>query len=589
MLPFNNKQILSALVKAGVLSEKEVEKIKKDIKEENKDLDDYLVEKNIATEKIIYSAIADYLKVPFIDLKNQTIEPEILFTISEPIAVSHQFVAFDKKGEEICLAALDPDDIQIFEFMEKKTGAKPKIFLTYPESFNAVIKQYHKGLDADLQDITSKKISTKDKLSYGSRDKNGDLEDKNLKKLAQDLPIVRIVDSIFEYAIFENASDIHIEPSEKEINVRYRIDGILRDVMSLPASAAPGITARIKVLSNLKLDEHRLPQDGRFKIENKEYKVSFRVSVLPVMDGEKIVMRLLWESGKILGLEQLGLQKEPLEILKRNIKKPHGMILVVGPTGSGKTTTLYTILGLLNQPGVNISTIEDPIEYRMPRVNQSQVASKIGFTFAGGLRSLLRQDPDIIMVGEIRDNETAEIAINAALTGHLVLSTLHTNDAVSTLPRLMEMGIPSFLVSSTCNIIIAQRLVRKICQNCISSYNLSDKEIEELEKSFNIKDILNSMAKAGIIKSKKTLKDLLFYKGKGCKQCSNQGYKGRVGIYEALEITPKISDLINKKATNAEIFSAAKEQGMFTIVEDGFAKAESGITTIEEIIRVSKE
>ncbi|NQU77156.1 type II/IV secretion system protein [Candidatus Falkowbacteria bacterium] len=577
MLPFSNNQILKSLVQTKVIPETEAEKIKEEIKKTKKNIIAYLVEENIVTEKMVYNSIADNLKIPFIDLKNQIINPEILFTIPEPIAQSHEVIAFAKNSEEISLATLDTEDIQIFEFLERKTGLKTKIHLTYPESFKAGLKQYHKGLKATFKDIT------------GPKTKKTEAKDKNLKKLAEDLPVIRIVDSVLEYAMFENASDIHIEPSEGEIVVRYRIDGILKDVMTLPKTVQSGIVARIKVLSDLKLDEHRLPQDGRFKVKNKENEVSFRVSILPVMDGEKVVMRLLWESGKILSLEDLGLQKYALETVKRNIKKPHGMLLVVGPTGSGKTTTLYTILNILNQPGINISTIEDPIEYRMERINQSQVNSKIGFTFSNGLRALLRQDPDMIMVGEIRDSETADIAVNAALTGHLVLSTLHTNNAIGTLPRLMEMGVPSFLVSSTTNIIIAQRLVRKICPNCIQSYNLSEKEIEELNKKFNMAEILKTMVNINTIKSKNILKDILFYKGKGCKQCNNDGYKGRIGVYEILEITPEISKLITKKVSDAEILAAARNQKMITVIEDGFIKAKNGTTSIEEVIRVTKE
>jgi len=372
--------------------------------------------------------------------------------------------------------------------------------------------------------------------------------------------------------------------------VRYRIDGILRNVMTLPKNVQSGIIARIKILSNLKVDEHRLPQDGRFKIATKEYKVSFRVSIIPTYGGEKIVMRLLPEKAQVLNLEQLGFQPGSLEIIKRNIAKPHGMVLVTGPTGSGKTTTLYTVLNMLNTPKVNILTIEDPIEYRMHHVNQSQVNPKIGYTFAGGLRAFLRQDPDIIMVGEIRDQETAEIAIHAAMTGHLVLSTLHTNDAPTTLPRLMEMGVPSFLVSSTTNVIIAQRLVRKICPNCIQSFNLDKQTIEELEKQLNIESILDTLQKEKtIVDAKKGLGSLLFYRGKGCKQCNNSGYKGRIGIYETLDITEQISEMILRKASRAELKEAAIKQGMLTIVEDGFIKAKNGITTIEEIMRVTKE
>jgi type II secretory ATPase GspE/PulE/Tfp pilus assembly ATPase PilB-like protein len=360
--------------------------------------------------------------------------------------------------------------------------------------------------------------------------------------------------------------------------------------MTLPKNVQSGIIARIKILTNLKVDEHRLPQDGRFKIATKEYKVSFRVSIIPTYDGEKIVMRLLHEKAQILNLEQLGFQPNSLEIVKRNIDKPHGMILVTGPTGSGKTTTLYTILNILNTPKVNILTVEDPIEYRMPHVNQSQVNTKIGYTFAAGLRAFLRQDPDIIMVGEIRDQETAEIAIHAAMTGHLVLSTLHTNDAPTTLPRLMEMGVPSFLVASTTNIIVAQRLVRKICPNCIQSYKLDKETIDELKKQLNIDSIMETMQKEkAIADAKKGIEALLFYRGKGCKQCNNSGYKGRIGIYETLEITEEMSELILRKASRNELKRQAISQGMLTIVEDGFLKAKNGVTTIEEIMRVTKE
>ena len=408
--------------------------------------------------------------------------------------------------------------------------------------------------------------------------------------MAQDLPIVRIVDTLLEYAIFEGASDIHIEPTEKDVVIRYRVDGVLRDVMRLPKSIQPGLIARIKILANLKIDEHRLPQDGRFKITTSDYKISFRVSIIPVFDGEKVVLRLLNESAEVLSLEQLGLQLKALELIKLNIKKPHGIILVTGPTGSGKTTTLYTLINLLNKPDVNISTIEDPIEYRMPRINQSQVNPKIGYTFAVGLRALLRQDPNIVMVGEIRDNETAEIAAHAAMTGHLVLSTLHTNDASTTPPRLLEMDIAPFILASTINVIIAQRLVRKICLNCIQSYTLTKKAVEDIEKRFNLKRMLEVLEREGIILSAKTpIDSLLFYRGKGCKQCNNTGYKGRIGIYEVLQVDTKIQNLILSRATTDEVRKAAEEQNMLTMQQDGFIKAKNGITTIEEVLRVTKE
>ncbi len=573
----SKKQIKKILEKADILSGLEFDKFAEEAKLKNKKIEAYLMEKKIITPLSLYESASQYYNVPFINLKGQTIRKDILFVIPEPIASTHKIIAFDGDNKNIKIATTNPDNLEIFEFIQKKTGLIPKINLTTPDSIRDGLKQYHKNLKAEFDYLTKEK-------------KDGKEQTQELKKLAEDLPVVRIVDTLLEYAIFQEASDIHIEPEEKDVVVRYRIDGILHDVMTLPKNVQSGIAARIKILANLKVDEHRMPQDGRFKISTPEYNVSFRVSIIPIFDGEKIVMRLLNERAQILNLEQLGFQSGPLEIIKRNIKKPHGMILVTGPTGSGKTTTLYTVLNLLNTPEVNISTVEDPIEYRMPRVNQSQINPKIGFTFAMGLRALLRQDPDIIMVGEIRDQETAEIAVHAAMTGHLVLSTLHTNDAITTIPRLHDMNVPSFLIATTTNVIIAQRLVRKICPNCIQSYNLSRDNIEELNKNLNVPTLLKTLEKEkAILKAKQELGSVLFYRGKGCKKCSDTGYKGRIGIYEILEISEEISNLILKKADTQEIREQALKEGLLTIVEDGFIKAKNGITTIEEIMRVTKE
>ncbi|MBU1164068.1 Flp pilus assembly complex ATPase component TadA [Patescibacteria group bacterium] len=574
------KQLKSILVEEGVLSEKELELNLKEAEKEGVSLEEYLEAKKLVSQHDIYNAAAKHYKVAFIELKNLTIRKDILLLIPEPIAQTHKIIAFEKNNNKLKIAALDPQDLEIFEFLRKKTGLEVEIHLTTPQNLNDVLKQYHKGLKAEFEKITEKKATET------TDEKTGD----KLKELAEDLPVIRIVDTLLEYAIIENASDIHIEPLEKEVNVRYRIDGILRNVMTLPKSVHAGVIARIKILSHLKLDEHRLPQDGRFKVVNPEYKVAFRVSIMPTFDGEKAVLRLLNENSQKLTLEQLGFQNKPLEIIQRNIKKPHGMILVTGPTGSGKTTTLYTILNILNRTEVNICTIEDPIEYRMQHINQSQVSPKIGFNFATGLRSFLRQDPDIIMVGEIRDTETAEIAVHAAMTGHLVLSTLHTNDAVTTLPRLSDMNIPSFLVASTTNIIIAQRLVRKICQECVESYNLDKNAIKELEKQVDLEKIFKKLEnEKEILPGRQKIDSLLFYRGKGCSRCNKTGYKGRIGIYEVLEINEEISTLIQKNAKTDKLLEAVEKQGMITILEDGFIKAKNGITTLEEILRVTKE
>jgi len=578
----NDNVLLSIIKKTGVVDETTLNNAVTDAKAKKVDFLSYILENNLVNENIIYEGLANHYHLEFIELKKVTIRKDLLSIIPEAMAQAQHIVVFEKSENGMKVATTNPDNLQVFDFIKKKTDLPVSVFVTTPSSLKQALNQYHKGLSAEFQDIAAEKKSEEEEA------KNKD--DKNLKDLAHDLPIVRIVDSILEYAIFEGASDIHVEPQEKELLIRYRIDGRLKEVMRLPKNVSDGIIARIKILASLKIDEHRLPQDGRFKLSTKDYKVAFRVSILPIFDGEKCVLRLLNEGAQVLTLEQLGLQPKALEILKRNILKPHGIILVTGPTGSGKTTTLYTVLNILNKPEVNISTVEDPVEYRMPRINQSQVNPKIGFTFASGLRSLLRQDPNIIMVGEIRDNETAQIAANAAMTGHLVLSTLHTNDAVTALPRLGEMDVPSFLIASTTNIIMAQRLVRKICIHCIQSYTLDKKAIEQLEKHFNIDEIMTKLADEGAIMTPKTkLDSLLFYRGKGCKQCGDSGYKGRVGIYEILEINREIAQLILANANAEQLRDAAEKQGMLTMVQDGFIKAKNGITTIEEILRVTQE
>lgn len=577
---FNNEQLKDILLKNKILSEEDFKKLEKEAEDNNKSLESLLFDKKTIEEKDFYEKAAEFFKVPFINLKDQTIKKEALFNIPEPTALAHNIVAFDSDNREIKIAVLDPEDLETFEFIKKKVKLKPIIHLTTPDNIKEGLKQYRQSLKNELKEFSDEHNGEDIGLPAGADD---------LEKIAKDLPIVKIVNDILEYALFKDASDIHIEPQEEDVIVRYRIDGILYPVMTLDKNIQTGIIARIKILSNLKVDEHRLPQDGRFKISSDKYRVSFRVSIIPTFDGEKIVIRILDEKAQILSLESLGLQPNSLEMMKRNITKPHGMILVTGPTGSGKTTTLYTVLNILNTPKVNISTIEDPIEYRMSHVNQSQINPKIGFTFDSGLRSLLRQDPNIIMVGEIRDEETAKTAVHAAMTGHLLLSTLHTNDAITTLPRLSQMGIPSFLIASTTNMIISQRLVRKICPFCKEEYKLTKKAIEDLEKQLDIPGILSRLETEGAIKSKENLETFSFYRGAGCKKCNSSGYKGRVGVYETLEMTPELSEIILKGGDTSEIEKEASKQGMFKLVEDGFLKAVSGTTTLEEVLRVTKE
>ncbi len=575
------KQLKEFLIDAGLVEEDIINKTIKEAEVQKRKLGDLLIEKKEVSEENLRKMYAYILGIPFVNLEKEDIPKEVLQIIPEPIARKNNIVAFQKDNSTLRVAMLNPDDIQTVDFIKKKTGLRISPCFTTEDSIKRAIQQYNKSLQAEFGDIISKNAQ--------------DASDKeDLEKIAQDLPIIRIVDTLLRHAILQSASDIHIEPDEKEVRVRYRIDGVLHEAMTLPKEVAPGIVARVKVLTNLKLDEHRIPQDGRFKLEGEEQKISFRVSVLPVFGGEKIVMRILDESSKGLTLEKMGLWGETLEKVHRAIKKPNGMVLVTGPTGSGKTTTLYTIVDILNTPEVNISTIEDPIEYRMQKINQTQVKSEIGMTFAAGLRALLRQDPDIIMVGEIRDGETMQIALNAAMTGHLVLSTLHTNSAAAAIPRMVDMKAEAFLIASTVNVMIAQRLVRKICPDCKEEYKLSKKQAEELEHIIGFEEIAKVIknSEAGELKSIKGLKSFenaVFYRGKGCKNCGNEGYKGRLGVYEVLEITEKIQKAISRNATAQEIENEAKEEGMFIMLIDGLIKSLQGITTIEEILRVTKE
>lgn len=579
------QQLKDFLLDSGLLSKEKVDEAIVQAVEKKQELGSYLLEQGLLQPAELQKVYAYILGIPFVDLSKETIPFEVLQIVPEPIAKKANVVSFQKEGNDLKVAMLNPEDLQTIDFIKKKTGLKIIPCLATQESIQVALHQYEKSLKAEFGDILTGEVQP-------GNTKQDDEE--NAEALAAGLPIIRIVDTLLKHAILQSASDIHIEPDDKEVHVRYRIDGVLHETMTLPKDTAAGIVARIKVLSNLKLDEHRIPQDGRFKIEKDDYKISFRVSLLPVFDGEKVVMRLLDEGAKGLTLEKMGLSGKALESVHREIKKPNGMILVTGPTGSGKTTTLYTIMDILNTAEVNISTVEDPVEYRMPRVNQTQINPKVGMTFAAGLRSLLRQDPDIIMVGEIRDAETLEIALNAAMTGHLVLSTLHTNSAAAALPRMLDMGAEPFLIASTANVIVAQRLVRKLCVDCRKSYQLDEKQVASLARSYDIDALFVTMQKnpeiAKIIGNAKSLKDATFYAIGGCDQCGGEGYRGRLGIYEVLEMETNIRKLVTHAATSEEIETTArKENGMYTMVEDGFLKAVQGVTTLEEIMRVTKE
>lgn len=579
-----NRQLQEFLIDADFLDKQVIQENYKEAVATGKQLGEVLIEKKLVSEVDMRKLYSYILGIPFVNLEKTTIEPEVLQIIPEPIAKKYNIIAFDKRRKELKIAMVNPEDLQTIDFIRKKSGLKIIPCLATQKSIQEVLKQYEKSLKAEFGDIIDK--DTDDILVESDGD-----EDVDEEKLAHDIPVVRIVDTLLKHAILQQASDIHIEPAEKEVIVRYRIDGILHDAMLLPRKVLSALVARIKVLTNLKLDEHRLPQDGRFKVEKDGYKISFRVSLLPIFDGEKIVMRLLDESSKGLTLEKIGFSGRDLELMHRQVKKPNGMILVTGPTGSGKTTTLYTVVDILNTPEVNISTVEDPVEYRMQRINQTQVHSKIGMTFAAALRALLRQDPDIIMVGEIRDKETMEIAMHAAMTGHLVLSTLHTNSAAATIPRLLDMGAEPFLVASTLNVVLAQRLARRLCPDCRQSYKMTEDELKTLKDNFNVDRVFALIKnRAELPQKPKAWTDLTFYrKGSGCQTCGEEGYKGRAGVFELLEVTEAIQELVIKESSSDVIERQARDEGMTTMIEDGMLKAARGLTSIEEVLRVTQE
>ncbi len=583
------QQLKTFLIDAGMITDSQFEVCVAQARGKGMRVEDVLIARKFIDAEQLSKLKAYVLGIPFVNLEKENIRAEVLELIPEPIARANNIVAFRRTGEFLEVAMIDPEDLGIIESIKKTTGLSILPRLTDPQGIKSAILRYQKTLMAEVGDLGVLPDDSGDAMRVSEVpappvDGNNSGE---LKKVAQDVPVIKIVDTLIKHAILERASDIHIEPTEKEVVVRYRVDGVLRDAMILPKSAAAGIVARIKVLSNLKLDECRLPQDGRFKAESDQWKYSLRVSTLPVFYGEKIVMRLLSESAKAYPLEKLGFYGEGLEKIKNALHKTMGMILMTGPTGSGKTTTLYSMIDILNEPGVNISTVEDPIEYQMPRVNQTQVNAKIGLTFASGLRTLLRQDPNIIMVGEIRDNETAALAINAALTGHLVLSTLHTNTAAGAIPRLIDMKAEPFLIASTLNVIIAQRLIRCLAAGK-EEYRLKDADLEHLKNYCDTARILKILKEQKAVPAAATWKTISFWRPRPGKE-SADGYKERIGIHEALPVTSAVRELIVKNATADAIQEAAVKEGMVTMFEDGFVKAAQGFTSIEEVLRVISE
>lgn len=544
-----------------MIEKKVLDSLFEEAEKKKKSLYELITSRDILPDFYFGKALADGLGVPFISLASVSIPEDILQIIPEIVARKQKIIPFEMNADGLKLAMSDPDNDEIKEFVSKKITADViPYFATERDIINA-LGLYRKDVARSLEDI---------------------LEDVRTAK-GDEGPIVKMAEELFLSGNRNKASDIHIEPYEEMTMIRFRIDGVLHEVATLPKKLHDQIISRIKILSKLKTDEHLSAQDGKLQFESDGESVDVRVSIVPIVDGEKAVLRLLSAKSRQIGLEELGLSAEDLEKVKRGFEKPWGMVLATGPTGSGKTTSVYAILKILNDPEINIATIEDPVEYDIEGVNQIQVNPKTNLTFAKGLGSILRQDPDIIFVGEIRDEETAGIAVNAAMTGHLVLSTLHTNDAATTLPRLADMDIEPFLISSSVNTIVAQRLVRKICQSCIQSIDVRAENGKIVTKNGTL-----SVDKKILEKYFGKEKKLRVYEGKGCAVCKHTGYVGRTGIFEVLEVTPEIRELIMSKANSDVITKKAIDEGMTTMFEDGIRKLAKGVTTIEEVIRAVK-
>ncbi len=532
---------------------------------------DILVGQGLITQDFLYNTAASYLGVDRANLRSVGVDIQILGLVDEKFAKERNAIPFSRdKDGTVNVAMADPIDLPTVEFLEKRLGTKIRSFLATQEDLEKGFSAYGKEITEDFKKIIRENVKKSLQASAGVEDE---------EEAAEQIQIVELVSNLLSYATSLGASDIHWEVLESEVLIRFRIDGILREIIHIPKDVFPAILARIKLLSALKIDEHHKSQDGRFRFNTGQKVIDIRVSIVPTLYGEKIVLRLLEASQRPLSLTELGMMEDHVDLVKRNIKKTYGMVLVTGPTGSGKTTTLYSILNMLNRTEVNIVTIEDPIEYNIKYINQVQINPLAGITFSSGLRSILRQDPNIIMVGEIRDEDTADIAVHAALTGHLVLSTLHTNDASTSVPRLMDMKVQQFLVSAVMNMALAQRLVRNICQDCIESYTPTE------ETKNVIREQLESIEGGSSVEVSKT-----YYRGRGCNVCGNTGYKGRGGIFEIFEVDDAIRSVINASDFSlGKLVTQARKQGMVTMFEDGLRKATVGVTTIEEIMRVIRE
>ncbi len=589
------------LAKQGQLSKEQLASLHEQAGNDKKPLQGVVLDNNQISEKDLIKLYAQEIDIPFVELNAREIKHEVLKQLSERIARQYNAVVFDIDENDTKLVAMeDPDDIQALNFLQKQLGNNLRVHITTSSLLQAALDQYRGNISSELTKVIA---------DESEAEEQGEIEEDDL---AEDSPVAQTVNILIEYGVKAGASDIHIEPRENFVVIRYRIDGLLREANKLPRKMLGALVSRIKILSNLKIDEHRAPQDGRFKVELSGQVFALRVSTLPILDGEKVVMRILNESSKPANFTELGFWGTALQDLQQAIIQPHGMVLVTGPTGSGKSTTLFSVLSSLNTPNVNISTVEDPVEYHIVGANQTQVNPMAGMTFTNGLRALLRQDPNIIMVGEVRDGETADLAVQAALTGHLVFSTLHTSNAATCLPRLLDMGVEPFLIASTVRVVVAQRLVRRLCIDCREAITPDVAMLKQLDKSFRITENgglkrmheleesalhdgigLSSGGKSGgsdeLASSPTAVKQLWNAHDGGCDSCNHTGYKGRIGIYEVLDNSTAIQKMIVGSSTSEAIEKAAIAEKMLTMQLDGFIKALRGQTTIQEVLRVTSQ
>lgn len=599
MLSANTERTIEKMIlDGGLISPELLNTAKLDAAKSGNTLIEVLVAKKFISDEDATKLIAVASHIPFVDLSNASISNEVLRIIPKEDATANSAVAFGVVDGKLNVAMADPENLAAIDFLSRKTGYSINAYMAPREQIQSWINRYQGGLGTEVEEA----LGVEEEGSEGSEQAEaeklehfGKEDSKKLASIVQDAPITRALNSILEYAINAHASDIHIEPRQNELKIRFRVDGILQEVMSLPKTTEAALISRIKILSNLKIDEHRIPQDGQAQYKLGGREVDLRIAIAPISHGEQVVIRLLDKSDALLKLDTLGIKGRSYRLLKRGMDKPHGMILSTGPTGSGKSTTLYAIIQEIMTPKVNIVTLEDPVEYKIDGVNQIQVNTGVGLTFASGLRSILRQDPNVIMVGEIRDHETADLAVQSALTGHLVLSTLHTNSAAGVLPRMLDMEIEPYLIASTINTCIGQRLVRTVCDNCRKEYPASEAAVKMIDRTLG-KILPKTEAERAKFAEEYGYDNLpiysetayTLYKGEGCAECQD-GYKGRIGIYEVFEMNEGIEKLLLTQATTSAIQAQAQADGMLTMQQDGILKVLTGVTTLEEVARVASD